>query len=321
MNRELVMLAHKYDGERYSVAGKYMSIKLDGERCFWDGGISRGKAKRSVPWANNDKDERYREEQISTGLWSRYGNVIHAPDWWLDALPKTFLDGELYLDRGRFEETRSIVSTIIPSNEWSKIQFRVFDAPQRQFFQSGRINNPQFKKMISEDECMAFIAQSCLTFGPLRTFEQTVDYLQMLWLDAGVQHVWRPLEQVKLLASEDKAIDQMLTALNEEVLLGGEGLMIRSSSSIWLPVRNGHLLKVKAFDEGEGTIISWTLGEGKLSGMVGAYIIEWEGERFKLSGFTEDERTIGRFTIGDKLRFRYRGLTSGGLPREARYWR
>src|SRR3954469_1471170 len=62
--------------------GWWMSEKYDGLRGFWDG----------------------------EKLWSRKGNAIVAPDLFLAELPKgVALDGELWIGRGKFEETISTV--------------------------------------------------------------------------------------------------------------------------------------------------------------------------------------------------------------------
>src|SRR5205809_6855024 len=96
---EFLMLAHKYVPERDSerIKGWYCSQKLDGVRAMWDGGVSRGLLASEVPWANVEKDYRYIEENRATGLWSRLGKVIHAPDWFLDQLPLYPMDGELWI--------------------------------------------------------------------------------------------------------------------------------------------------------------------------------------------------------------------------------
>ena len=40
--REFLQLAKSYNPEKNKIAGWYLSEKLDGTRCFWDGGITRG---------------------------------------------------------------------------------------------------------------------------------------------------------------------------------------------------------------------------------------------------------------------------------------
>ena len=42
MNREFVQLAQVYDPKKHGIAGWFVSEKLDGMRCLWDGGITRG---------------------------------------------------------------------------------------------------------------------------------------------------------------------------------------------------------------------------------------------------------------------------------------
>lgn len=139
-NREFLM--HFGTWESGSYKGWLWSEKLDGQRCFWDGGRSRGLPKKEVPWANNQKDERYKVAPVATGLWSRYGNVIHAPDWFLDELPQdVILDGELWKARKCFQETRSIISQLKPDERWRDVTYRVFDRPSTfQFCASGQIN-------------------------------------------------------------------------------------------------------------------------------------------------------------------------------------
>ena len=80
-----------------------MSEKYDGLRAYWDG----------------------------RQLWSRKGKVIHAPDYFLAELPRDMaLDGELWMGRGKFEETASTVLSETPDARWKSVRFMVFDAPQ-----------------------------------------------------------------------------------------------------------------------------------------------------------------------------------------------
>ena len=50
MRREFLQQAKTYKNQ--NPAGWYVSEKLDGTRCFWDGGVTRGVPTESVPWAN-----------------------------------------------------------------------------------------------------------------------------------------------------------------------------------------------------------------------------------------------------------------------------
>jgi DNA ligase-1 len=64
-------------------------------------------------------------------LWTRKGHVVHAPGYFLAELPRGLaLDGELWIGRGKFEETVSTVRAETPDDRWKKVHFMVFDAPQ-----------------------------------------------------------------------------------------------------------------------------------------------------------------------------------------------
>lgn len=83
-------------------SGWWMSEKYDGVRGFWDG------------------------QKLST----RNGNAIHAPDFFLAEFPAGIaLDGELWMGRGKFEETTSTVLADKPDERWKQVRFMAFDAP------------------------------------------------------------------------------------------------------------------------------------------------------------------------------------------------
>ena len=94
------MLAQSYDGQ--DVDGWLMSEKMDGVRGLWNG------------------------EQFL----SRNGNVFDVPEWFKSSMPSVTLDGELWMGRGRFQETVGIVRSNKPQDpRWHEIKFHVFDAP------------------------------------------------------------------------------------------------------------------------------------------------------------------------------------------------
>jgi len=95
-----VLLAERWDGSQ-SPDGWWVSEKLDGVRAYWDG-------KQFV---------------------SRTGNVYLAPDWFIDGLPQTVLDGELWIGRKKFQTTVSVVRRTDRSDHWNKVSYVVFDAP------------------------------------------------------------------------------------------------------------------------------------------------------------------------------------------------
>eukprot|EP00828_Plagiopyla_frontata_P043955 TRINITY_DN7024_c0_g1_i6.p1 TRINITY_DN7024_c0_g1~~TRINITY_DN7024_c0_g1_i6.p1 ORF type:complete len:362 (+),score=64.24 TRINITY_DN7024_c0_g1_i6:161-1246(+) len=62
-----VMLAHKYEDNQVNPKGYFMSEKLDGIRCYWNG----------------------------SKMFSRNGNQFFCPKWFTRGWPKSQLDGEL----------------------------------------------------------------------------------------------------------------------------------------------------------------------------------------------------------------------------------
>jgi DNA ligase 1 len=95
-----LLLAHPWEGD-VDLAGWWMSEKLDGVRAYWDG----------------------------AQFLSRLGNVFHAPDWFLEKMPKTPLDGELWCGRKKFQRTVSIVRRQDKGAAWREVSYVVFDAP------------------------------------------------------------------------------------------------------------------------------------------------------------------------------------------------
>ncbi|HBA59103.1 MAG TPA: DNA ligase, partial [Alteromonas macleodii] len=88
---EGLQLAKQYDQSRtdINVADYWVSEKLDGIRARWNG----------------------------TELLTRNGNKIFAPTWFTANWPETTIDGELWIGRGEFERTASIVLSTLTNIE------------------------------------------------------------------------------------------------------------------------------------------------------------------------------------------------------------
>jgi DNA ligase-1 len=334
--REFVMLAHKFNPKKHSIAGKMMSVKLDGIRCFWDGGVSRGLLASEVPFANTAKDDRYINEPVATGLWTRYGKTIQAPAWWLDRLPNIPLDGELYIT-GKRQDLISIVKDLIPDERWAEVSYQVFDSPPiDEVLKSGVINaGPLFKKTIGPCNSWWKERKLGVTRPAQAEFIDTHKWLKQF--DINV------LTQERLSMSTEIANARVNQKLSEVLSLGGEGLILRSPYSRWIPERSYDLLKIKPRSDSEATVIGYTWARaGKIEGLMGSLELEWKNPigqkvQFSISGFTDKERamtTIGtchgckvvdatnpRFPIGALVTFSYRTLTEDGKPDEAQYLR
>lgn len=291
------MLANKYKNQ--FIEGWYCSEKLDGIRCYWDGGLSRGKLCSEVTYANTEKDARLVTPPVATGLWSRYWKPIHAPGWWLDELPRGMcLDGELWMGRQSFQGLMSAKKLVPVDNDWQKIKYMVFDSPSQ-------------------------IALLKVPGGPSRSSFRHV--YNTILLPLTENRVVQIVKQTRITG------DDLQTQLDEVLEQRGEGLMLRNPDSFWLPKRSSDLLKVKPYTDDEGIVTGWEPGVGKFEGMMGSLRVLWGQKTFNLSGFTDEERRLGElptgvtwpltFLPGSIVTFKYRELSQDGIPREARFMR
>lgn len=354
MKREFLQLAHVYEVSKTSIGSWFMSEKLDGMRAFWDGGISRGLYAADVPYANTEKDSRLLVQPKATGLWTRYGKTIQAPEWWLDMLPAIPLDGELYLGRGKFQSLVSITKSLT-GTDWRSVRFMIFDSPPLHVvLGDGKMDNSNFKKQFSG--CLDKMSRHRKGWFNERLRPETWDFRGVMrWIGNTIgqyNNVFQIHTQTELPSMSGKAQEVIMEKLEEITSAGGEGLMLRHPISPWVPERTRTLLKVKAFNDAEGTVTGYIWGRetdrgSKLLGLMGALVVDFQGKRLELSGFTHAEREmritstdesalyIGiehpgevvqgcynpQFPIGTKVTFRYRELTDAGIPKEARYWR
>lgn len=341
--REFTLLAHVLDvpGRVRSNFKKFMvSEKLDGMRCLWDGGITRGMGVPFLP-----KGEK------ATGLWSRYAKVIHAPSSYLDKLPPVPLDGELWMGRHMFQETMAIVKRKVPIEYlWRHIDFMCFDIPSlSRVWDMGEIDNANCHLEITNDLNIWMNRRAYLCnveWENVHTFDEVYPRLQEL---ANKYEGFKAHEQVV----HSGQFSDLEEQLDRVVANKGEGLMLRSDLSAWLPERSWDLLKLKPALDSEAEVVGYTWGRetdkgSKLLGLMGAMTLKWNGQIFDLSGFTDEERTMTsnvgdaaafafgrahqgeivsegfwnkRFPRGSKVTFTYRELTNAGIPKEARFLR
>lgn len=351
-NRELLQLAKTYIPEKHMISGNMLSEKLDGQRFFWDGGASRGILASKVPWANVAKDARYKEPPVATGLWSRYGKAIQAPDWFLDQFPPYCLDGELWLGHQQFQKLSSIVRTTVGESDWTGVVAVVLDYPSPSIVLSnGKINNPNFSKYL--EGCYDWWLKQSGVEDPIGI--NTGFASRYFWLRKNlVQTKNLVLHTQEILPMSTKDAEKRVEDRLHEILdAGGEGLVIKQVSSLYNCIRDSAVMKYKPWHDAEGVVVGYTFGRqtdkgSKLLGKMGALILKSPLGEFKVSGFTDEERVLidtrsgdsaedmGRqfegeiapmfienphFPRGTTVTFRYRELTDAGLPKEARYWR
>lgn len=215
-------------------------------------------------------------------LRTRNGNTINAPRWFVENFPARALDGELWIGRGQFERLSGTVRRQTPDDaEWRQVRYLVFELPQ----------------------------------AP-GTFRQRVQVLRDALAAAGVPWL-QAVEQFEI--GNRKALARKLA---EIVKAGGEGLMLHRADALYTTGRSDVLLKMKPWNDAEATVIAHRPGRGKYAGMLGALRVRTaDGVEFLLgTGLSEANRRSPP-PIGTIITYRYRELTSRGLPRFASFLR
>jgi len=241
-----LLLAKVWDSS-IDPTGWWMSEKYDGLRGYWDG----------------------------RKLWSRNGNLIHAPDYFLAELPRNIaLDGELWIGYGKFEETVSIVRSEKPDDRWKRVHFMVFDAPQAkgtfeqrmQFLRATLPEGNQFVRVVAQERCN------------------------------GVTQLLAERDRVVRLGGEGLMLRQP------------ESIYEAARSATLLKVKpyDDAEATVIAHEPGQGKY------RGKLGAL---RVRTDEGKEFSVgSGFTDAQRESPP-AVGTVITYRFRGLSAEGLPR------
>ena len=237
-----------------SPQGFWVSEKFDGVRAVWDGQVLR----------------------------FRSGRVIAAPAWFLSALPRLALDGELWMGRGTFDRLSGAVRQAEPDDEaWRAVKYLVFDLP-----------------------------------GHAAPFAQRVAFLQSTLAQA--QQPWL----VPVAQREVKDARALQALLLDTVRQGGEGLMLHRSDALWQAGRTDALFKLKPELDEEGLVVGHQPGKGRLVGMTGALLVQMpSGQRFALGSGLSDALRRDPPPVGTWVTYRYRERTPSGLPRFASFVR
>ena len=252
-NASHVLLAQEYktgvDVTQYLISEKY-----DGVRAIWDG----------------------------QALYTRKGNVIHAPAWFTKDLPAKPLDGELWLGRGQFDVLSGAVRKEVPIDaEWQKITYYIFELPD----------------------------------AP-GTFETRAKRIIEIVKKANLQHL-KAVVQFR-----EKNETELNKRLKQVVKNGGEGLMLHRADAEYITGRNAAFIKLKPQYDAEATVVAHTAGRGKYKGKLGALVVVTsEGMRFKLgTGFSDAQRENPP-KIGSLVTYTYKDKTKNGKPKFASFLR
>ena len=241
-----LLLAESWDNAT-DLSDWWMSEKLDGVRAYWDG----------------------------KQFLSRQGNLYHAPAWFIEGLPSVPLDGELWIDRKKFQRTVSIVRRQDKNDLWNEVKFLVFDAP-----------------------------------AAAGTFEERLDFLKDALTRAATKfarlHAHERCKHMEALRAELSRIE----ALGGEGLMlrqpGSKYIAGRSSTLLKVKTFHDAEATVVGHQAGAGR------HKGRLGALL---VRLADGTDFAIgTGFSDRERENPP-AVGATVTFRYQELSEAGVPR------
>ena len=201
------MLAHKYNAKKHSGKKFYASEKLDGIRAMFLDGV----------------------------LYTRGGNPVRAPAWFLEQIPDGTFDGELFGGRGKFQETSSIVMGPSTNPLWKTITYKIFD--------DWKSTDP-FSK----------------------TYNRLTRKLPMCSSSISATVCLEPHTMV----SNNRSIQSFY---DDVIGQGGEGLMLRSNVPYKPGTRSNAILKVKKMQDAEAKVVGFDMdSSGTIKSLVCKWI-------------------------------------------------
>ncbi|WKE64088.1 DNA ligase [Gallaecimonas kandeliae] len=215
-------------------------------------------------------------------LLSKAGKPLTAPAWFTQALPPVPLDGELWTGRSAFAEVAAIVLDDEPDDN-------AWHKVHYLIFDMPGEPGPFDER--------------------LKAMNKLIPAQKLPWLEVITQ--FKVKDQADLMARLEAVLAK-----------GGEGLMLHKGSAAYHGGRDDDLLKLKPYQDMEGTVIAVLPGKGKYQGMMGSLVLKLDnGVEFRLgTGFSDAERRQPP-APGTRVTFQYNGLTQSGKPRFARFLR
>ena len=245
-------------------------------------------------------------------FYSRQNKPFNAPEWFLNAMPPRLVDGELWAGRERFQDMGAVRKKVPLDEDWMNITFQVYDMPDHPGTFEERLE--ELNKIVRLSKTSWELHKKNLPY-PLNTLDCPVVFAKQLKV------------------TNEQQLD---TVYKNIIKKQGEGIMLKEPNSSYEGKRSKYLLKYKpAFDE-EAIIIDYRKGEGKYSGMLGAFICkqlinhdtyssidENEDHIFSISGMDDEVRKSYKKThpVGTIISYEHSGKTDKGKPRFGRYTR
>lgn len=208
--------------------------------------------------------------------------TFKPPKEWSSLLPQGIsIAGELIIEGKQATDVATLTTS---KGEWKKVKFMAFDIPGMKE-ESFRVRTNELKRIVKE-QCRQF--SNC----------------PMIYVDQKVY----------------KTGKEIYNRWKDVLKKGGEGLVLTDPDSKYRPMkRSNDRVKLKGREDTEGVIQSFNVSDGKLKSIV---LKLDNGNVFNLGiGFSNKERNEYSkiFKKGEKIKFSYRSISSGGKPKEARF--
>ncbi|TLS67227.1 DNA ligase [Mariprofundus erugo] len=226
-------------------------------------------------WLMSEKLDGVRARWDGQHLISRGGHRYHAPAWFTKDFPPFAVDGELWSKRGDFEQILSIVLRQHPHDGWKQLALHVFEVPD----QAGGL--PERLQRLTNH----------LTAHPS-------PYLKIIR---------------QLPCKDNRHLQRFMQQL---VARGAEGVVVRNPLAPYQTGRSNGALKVKPYFDQECTVIDYKPGKALPAGQTGSLLCRLDnGVEISIgSGLHQQLRTAPP-PQGQRITFKYYGLTAKGVPR------
>ncbi|MFM5883537.1 hypothetical protein [Methanobrevibacter gottschalkii] len=203
--------------------------------------------------------------------------------------------GEAWCAGLEFPEISGLFRRQTSSAETAVLKFVLFDSVSYSEFHAGQCDLPFDKRWIetvgayfANPRTHILLAQTCVgTPGPVAELKAEVAMHQS-------RGVWKT-----------------------------DGFIAKERAGLWIAGagKGGEQLKVKDHISVDLKCVGIEWGKGKFEGMIGAVLVEWNGETVPVGGgkLTNDERKHPELLIGRIVEVHALGLTPNGQLREPRY--
>lgn len=275
------LLAHIYEPHRVDYSsGVWLQDKLNGVRALSQDGYFQ--SRDQLPWPKD----------LLQHL-SSFMREMFPPDW--------ILDGELYVHGWplqRINQAVAVNATVRGANKDTPfVQYHIFDrVSYQQNFEERYVENVCHDKygLLSDNNPITFV-RTRLVFNEWDANDFYATSIEQKY--EGIMY---------------RIGDCIYTTPKQEGRQGRRRYLSDKHNRVW------HMLKRKDWQDAEFNCIQVEEGEGKRSGMVGAFICEAGGGHFfgVGSGLTEAEAIYyyEHPPVGRKIKVKYLCLTSDGIP-------